>query len=117
MRPEDLPTKLKPCRVSYSDSKGIEHAVTVEALNRYHAFGLAYVEFRKSYWSNPDFASLRVKVELRDGGRWPLMPVTRQQFEAWLNQPTSKDEKARNWLKMALGLMEPGGDFKRGHAR
>ncbi len=51
------------------------------------------------------------------GNGWRKVVATREEFEAWLNQAGSVDERKRTWLKMALGRMEPDRDFKRGIGR
>jgi hypothetical protein len=106
---------MTECRVYFRDYGGIEHGVYVQAENRYHAFGLAMVRLGKCSWCNPDFREVRrMTVQLLGGGtRWRKMVVTREDFEAWLNQAgVTTDERERRWVKMALGRIAPDRDFK-----
>lgn len=102
----------RECRVYYRDYGNIEHGVYTEAINRFHAFGLGMVKMRACSWCNPDYRDIRrMSVQLIGNG-WRKVVVTREEFETWLSQPGTADQRERTWLKMALGRIPPDRDFK-----
>jgi hypothetical protein len=107
------------CRVMVRDAAGIEHTVTVRAINRFHAFGLALAKMKQCSWSNPANRDLnRMAVELiQTGKRWRRVYVTTAQFETWLAQPDTASQRHREYVKMLLGRTPPDRDFKNGMRR
>jgi hypothetical protein len=109
---------MKTCRVSFRDRQGIEHSVTVQAVHRYHAFGLALHQLRRCSWCHPDYREVeRLHIQLLEAGklRTPIV-LTREEFERWLNTTESglRTDKARQYLLMLFGRIPPDRDFKRG---
>lgn len=109
-----MPT-YRECRVYYRDYGGVEHAVYLQAVHRWQAFGLAMVRLRKCSWSNPDFSSVQKLTVQLLGGHWRKVIVTREEFEGWLGKKGGEDERERKWLRMALGREPPDRDFIAGH--
>ena len=112
---------MAKCRVFFNDRRGIEHAVRLEAENRYVAFGLAMHSFKRgAAYCHPDYRDVqKLHVHVMDRGtvKYRLV-VTREQFEQWLGplNPASLDRTCK-YLHMLLGRIEPDRDFKRGFAR
>ncbi len=102
------------CKVTLRDTAGIEHTVTVRAINRYHAFGLALAKMKQCSWSNPEHhGPCRMAVELiQTGKKWHRIYVTSAQFEAWLAQQDSRGARHRDYVKILLGRTPPDRDFK-----
>jgi hypothetical protein len=109
---------VQECRVYFRDRLGIEHGVPVNAVNRYHAFGLALVAMRKCTWSNPDYSGVeKMTVQILGGeAKGRRVVVTREQFEKWVMDTTMtlKDQREREYCRMLLGREQPSRDFKRG---
>jgi hypothetical protein len=105
------------CRVFFHDHRGIEHAVYLEAENRFVAFGLALHKFKQSGCCHPDYRDVQqFQVHVMDGQRVKYrLGVTREQFETWLGPPNAVSlDRTRKYLNMLLGHMAPDRDFKRG---
>ena len=104
------------CKVTLRDAAGIEHSVTVRALNRYHAYGLALAKMRQCSWSNPEYRDANhMAVELiQTGKRWRRVYVTAAQFEGWLEQRDNTLQRHRDYVKMLLGRMPPDRNLKKG---
>jgi hypothetical protein len=111
---------VKSCRVWFRDRQGVEHGVYVQALSRFHAFGLALHQMRRCTWSNPDHSGVQqMTVEILE--KWSSqkkIAVPKADFDAWLQnrQENLQEEKARKHLRMLLGLDPPDRDFKRGRS-
>jgi hypothetical protein len=108
---------MASCRVFFHDHRGIEHAVYLEAENRYVAFGLALHRFKQSSCCHPDYRDIqKLHVHVLDGSKVKYrIGVTREQFEQWLGPPNRASfDKTRTYLQMLLGRMEPDRDFKKG---
>jgi hypothetical protein len=109
---------VKPCRVSFRDTQGVEHAARVQAINRYHAFGLAMHQMRRCQWSHPDYRGVqKMTVEILDEPTVrKKIQVTRDEFESWMSVEKSSEPEKRmkKHLRMLLGREEPDRDFKRG---
>lgn len=73
---------MKVAKVSYTDSDGIEHAVTVEAHSLYHAIGLAIARFRTAEVECSPGSHAEFVVEPRAASS--EHKVSHQQFDAWL---------------------------------
>lgn len=111
---------MRSCRVSFRDRQGIDHSVTLQALHRYHAFGLAMFQLRKCAWCHPDYREVqRLVIEVLDRDsprRREKIVLTRDEFETWLAQkhPNGLTDGTRRYLLMLLGRIPPDRDFKRG---
>jgi hypothetical protein len=59
-----------------------------------------------------------MSIELLDGShKGRRIVVTRDEFEAWLNNPAhDRAEATREYLKMLLGRIPPSREFKKGMA-
>ena len=110
---------MKSCRVYYRDPGGVERRIFVSAVNRYHAFGLAMNEIRRRSWCSIGCAEIDgmsiERLDLPKKSAVERIPVTRQEFETWLNDPAHPPERdrLRRYLLMLLGRIEPDRDFKR----
>ncbi len=105
---------LRDCRVSFRDHVGITHSAIVNAVNRYHAFGLALNEMWRCSWSNADTID-KMTVELMNT-RWRRIVVTREQVNVWLGMPEHaqrKKDRLRLHLLMLLRRMPPVRNFQR----
>jgi hypothetical protein len=105
------------CRVFFHDHRGIEHAIYLEAENRYVAFGLALHKFKQSSCCHPDYRDVQqLNVHVIDGYRVKYrIRVTREQIERWLGPPKPASlDRTRKYLNMLLGRMPPDRDFKNG---
>ena len=77
---------VKRCRVSFTDSDGIAHAVEVEAGSLYEAVGLAIDRFRRcEHVKYEPSASHEFTVEPREPGSEHRL--TRKVFDEWLRRP------------------------------
>jgi hypothetical protein len=86
----------------------------VEAVNRYHAFGLGMHGLKRCSWCNPEFHGVeRLTVQLLDKQDQRRLTVTRAQFEQWLTGPPDLGDTLREHLQMLLGRKEPSRDFLR----
>jgi hypothetical protein len=105
------------CRVFFNDHRGIEHAVRLEAENRFVAFGLALHKFKQCGCCHPDYRDVQqLQVHVLDGYKVRYrIRVTREQFEKWLGPPSPASlDQTRKYLQMLLGRMPPDRDFKKG---
>ena len=120
---------VKDCRVRHRDREGVHHGVSLRAVNRYHAFGLATHRLRKCSWCNPDYND----VEHHDGGMVRRVgdaqsDCSADEFEGWLNAPQvraaepgreylaklQKSDPVRDEVQMLLGRMSASRDFQDG---
>jgi hypothetical protein len=80
------PLVVKRCRVSFTDSDGVEHTVEVEAGSLYEAVGLAIDRFRRcEHVKYEPAASHAFTVEPREPGTEHRL--TRKVFDEWLRRP------------------------------
>ena len=95
---------MKRCRVSFTDSDGIEHAVELDARTLYEAVGLAIDRFRRCENVNYEPRGLhQFVVESREPGTQHRL--TRNTFDAWLSRPggSPADVALKTRLKELLG--------------
>lgn len=115
MNPKASYGPQRDCCVSFVDRAGIKHSVTVSAVNRYHAFGLALNKMKDCSWSDPASRGVeKMTVELIDT-RWGKMVVTSRAFESWLGTPESarkKGDPLKLFLLMLLQRMPPDRAFQ-----
>jgi hypothetical protein len=97
---------VKRCRVSFTDSEGVEHAVELDARTLYEAVGLAIDRFRRCEHVKYDPKGLHeFVVESREPSTQHRL--TRNMFDAWLRRPggSPADVARKNRLKELLGEM------------
>ena len=107
---------MRSCRVYYRDTANVEHAVYVQAVDRYHAYGLALHQLRQCSWCSPDAREVRkLWIQIVDQGAMKQrIPVTREEFEAWLAKPGASINSHQAYVRMLLGRDPPSRDFRRG---
>lgn len=96
--------RVKPCRVSFRDADGIEHAVEVDARTLYEAVGLAIDRFRRCEHVKYEPKGLHeFTVEPREPGTQHRL--TRKMFDTWLRRPAGSpaDMALKSKLKEILG--------------
>jgi hypothetical protein len=77
---------VKRCRVSYTDSEGVEHAVELDAGSLYEAVGLAIHRFRRSDYANCEPRGIQeFIVEPREPAAQHRL--ARKVFDEWLRRP------------------------------
>ena len=80
-----MPYRPKKCIVTFRDSEGVDHAVSLTAESLYEAAVVALRQFRRADWSREDaldLGSLRIEV-------WEqptLYRVEVSKLEAWLKR-------------------------------
>ena len=95
---------MKRCRVSFTDSEGVEHAVELEARTLYEAVGLAIDRFRRCEHVRYEPKGLHeFIVESREPSTQHRL--TRSIFDAWLRRPggSPADVALKTKLKEILG--------------
>jgi hypothetical protein len=85
---------LRTCKVSVTDSRGVEHAVEVVADSLFEAAALGLQVLRTDGWTEPIGGSTRIEVEVRQ----PVTKhaVTLMQIQKWLDGATqSPNERVK----------------------
>jgi hypothetical protein len=93
---------IRTCSVSFSDHRGVRHAVDVQAESLFEAAVLAVQSFRRDPWLERIGPATVLDVEVREPST--RHALTLQQVERWLAgatpNPTEASKKAK--LKMIL---------------
>ena len=95
---------VKRCRVSHTDSDGVEHAVELEARSLYEAVGLAIDRFRRCEHIKYEPKSLcEFTVEAREPATQHRL--TRKVFDQWFRQSSASpaDAALKSRLRALLG--------------
>jgi len=100
---------VKLCRVAFTDSEGVEHAVEIEARSLYEAVGLAIHRFRRCEHVKYEPNGLHeFTVESREPGT--SHRLTRKVFDTWLSRSggSPADVATRNKLRDLLSSKSTG---------
>ena len=95
---------VRACTVSFQDSRGIRHAVDVEAESLYEAVVLAVRRFRGDPWTQHIAAGTPLDVDVRE----PAVrhSISLQQVERWLAGATANPRDASKKAKLKLILVQ-----------
>jgi hypothetical protein len=98
------PVPVRTCTVSFADTRGIRHAVDVQAESLYEAVVLAVTMLRADPWIERVGPSTALDVEVRE-------PATRHslsllQVERWLDGATSSPLEASKKAKLRVLMVK-----------
>lgn len=95
---------VRVCTVSFQDSRGIRHAVDVEAESLYEAVVLAVRRFRSDPWAQHIAAGTVLDVDVREPS--VRHSISLQQVERWLGGATANPNDASKKAKLKLILVQ-----------
>jgi hypothetical protein len=96
----------KVCAVSFVDTRGTRHTVTVEADSVYEAAVYAIRRFRKDPWVEHVGPATMLDIEVREPST--NHAVSLQQVERWLAGITASPSEATKKAKLKLILVQSG---------
>ena len=95
---------VKACTVSFVDTRGTRHSVSVEAESVYEAAVLAVRRFRKDPWVERVGVATMLDIEVREPST--NHAVSLQQVERWLAGVTTSPSEASKKAKLKLILVQ-----------
>jgi hypothetical protein len=95
---------IRNCSVSFSDQRGIRHAVEVQAESLFEAAVLAIQTFRQDPWLERIGPATVLDVEVRQPAA--RHAVTLQQVERWLAGATPNPSEASKKAKLKMLLVQ-----------
>jgi hypothetical protein len=95
---------VRTCSVSFSDQRGIRHAVEVQAESLFEAAVLAVQTFRQDPWLERIGPATVLDVEVRPPAT--RHAVTLQQVERWLAGATPNPSEASKKAKLKMILVQ-----------
>jgi hypothetical protein len=95
---------VRVCTVSFQDSRGIRHAVDVEAESLYEAVVFAVRRFRGDPWTQHIAAGTVLDVEVREPAVRHSLSL--QHVERWLAGATANPNDASKKAKLKLILVQ-----------
>jgi hypothetical protein len=99
------PVAAQVCSVSFTDTRGIRHAVEVQAESLFEAAILAVRVFRKSEWVDHVGAAMRLDVEVRPPAT--KHTITLMQVQRWLEGAVTSPNELVKKTKLKELLAAP----------
>jgi len=96
---------LRTCTVSFKDSRGIRHAVDVEAESLFEAVVVAVRRLRQDPFTERIGSATVLDVEARDPST-TRHAISLQQVERWLDGATSSPNEASKKAKLKVMLLQ-----------
>jgi hypothetical protein len=96
---------LRACTVSFKDSRGIRHAVEVEAESLFEAVVVAVRRLRQDPFTERIGSATVLDVEARDLST-TRHAISLQQVERWLDGATSSPNEASKKAKLKVMLLQ-----------
>ena len=96
----------KSCSVSFTDARGVRHAVLVEAESLYEAAIAAVQRFRKDPWIDGVGKAIVLDVEVREPSTTHTIALA--QVERWLAGATTNPSEASKKAKLKMMLVQSG---------
>lgn len=97
---------VRLCSVSFTDARGIRHAVEVEAESLYEAVVVAVRRFREDPWSQQITAGTQLDVDVREPVVAVRHSISLLQVERWLASATSNPSDASKKAKLKTILIQ-----------
>ncbi len=96
---------LRSCTVSFKDTRGIRHAVDVEAESLFEAVVVAVRRLRQDPFTERVGPATVLDVEARDSST-TRHAISLQQVERWLDGATSSPSEASKKAKLKVMLLQ-----------